>query len=154
ALELAHARALARRLADHRRLRVQLFQVLDDRQRLREMTAIVELEDGKPAERVLLQELRGAILLRDDVHLLAGNLESLLGEVHAQLLRVRRSDEIIDLHRGSSLAVSNSGPAGSRNPGQAVSAAICIRKPMSPSILSFPVMNASWPFMRPSCIAT
>src|SRR5262249_20830478 len=38
--------------------------------------------------------------------------------------------------------------------GQAVRAATCIMKAMSPSMRSRPVMNASWPFNFPSCMAT
>src|SRR5262249_9800177 len=37
---------------------------------------------------------------------------------------------------------------------QAVSAATCIMNAMSPSMRRRPVMNASWPFRRPSCNAT
>ena len=40
-------------VADHRRLRMELFEVLDDRQRLGQVGAVVELQDRQPAERIL-----------------------------------------------------------------------------------------------------
>src|SRR5436309_2344723 len=98
ALELAHARPLARRRAEHGRRRVELLQVLHDGERLAEEAPVFQLEDGEPAQRVFLQELRFAVVPGHDVHRLEGDAEPLLGEIDAQLLRVRRADEIVDLH--------------------------------------------------------
>ena len=58
ALELTHAGALERRGPEHRGLGMELFEVLDDGERLGEVAAVVELEDGEAAERVLLEEPR------------------------------------------------------------------------------------------------
>src|SRR6185369_13103848 len=52
ALELADARTLERRRPDHRRVRVQLLEVLHDREGLAEMAAVVEFENGKSTHRV------------------------------------------------------------------------------------------------------
>ena len=41
-----------------RRLGIALLEVLDDGERLGEVAAVVELEDGEAAERVLLEEPR------------------------------------------------------------------------------------------------
>src|SRR3989454_8931143 len=98
ALELAHARPLARRRADHGRRRVELLQVLHDGERLAETAPVVELEDGEPAHRVLLEELRLAVVPGHDVDRLEGDAEPLLGEIDTELLRVRCADEIVDLH--------------------------------------------------------
>src|SRR2546430_5275990 len=98
ALELTHARPLARRRAEHGRRGVELLQVLHDGERLAEAAPVVELEDGEPAHRVLLQELRLAVVPGHDVDRLEGDAEPLLGEIDAQLLRVRCADEIVDLH--------------------------------------------------------
>ncbi len=67
ALRLTDAGALQRRLAQHRRLRMELLEVLHDRERFGEMAAVVELEDGQASERVLLEELRRAVLSGQDV---------------------------------------------------------------------------------------
>src|SRR2546426_4020978 len=125
ALELAHACPLARRRAEHGRCRVELLQVLHDGKRLAEAAPVVELEDGEPAHRVPLQELRPAVVPGHDVDRLEGDAEPLLGEIDAQLLRVRCADEIVDLHalvlpwfgRDGSSRLANSGPATSRKRG-------------------------------------
>src|SRR5947199_6046773 len=126
ALELAHARPLARRRAEHGRRRVELLQVLHDGERLAEEAPVVQLEDGEAAHRVLLQELRLAIFPGHDVDRLEGDAEPLLGEIDAQLLRVRCADEIVDLHalvlpwfgRERLLSMANSRPAASRKRGR------------------------------------
>src|SRR5262249_9392574 len=82
----------------HRRLRMQLFQVLHDGERFREMAAVVELEHGQAAERVLLQELRAAVLAGENVDGLGRDVESLLRHVDAQLPRIRRTGEVVRLH--------------------------------------------------------
>src|SRR5439155_7695526 len=89
---------LARRRAEHGRCGVELLQVLHDGERLAEAAPVVQLEDGESAHRVLLQELRLAVIPGYDVDRLEGDAEPLLGEIDAQLLRVRRADEIVDLH--------------------------------------------------------
>src|SRR5438128_8724235 len=125
ALELAHARPLARRRAEHGRRRVELLQVLHDGERLAEEAPVVQLEDGEAAHRVLLQELRLAVVPGHDVDRLEGDAEPLLGEIDAQLLRVRCADEIVDLHalvlpwfgRERLVSMANSRPATSRKRG-------------------------------------
>src|SRR5437764_2638645 len=89
------------------------------------MAAGVLLEDGEPAHRVFLQELRFAVVPGHDVHRLEGDAEPLLGEIDAQLLRVRRADEIVDLHawvlpwlrRERLVSMANTRPATSRERG-------------------------------------
>ena len=52
----------------------------------------------QPAERILLQEFRRAVLSAEDVDRFEPDIDAFLGEKDAQLLRVRSADEIVDLH--------------------------------------------------------
>jgi hypothetical protein len=72
---------------------VELLEVLHDRERLGEMAAVVELEHGQATERVLREELEESVLSAQDVDGLERHVETLLRQVDAQLLRIRRAGE-------------------------------------------------------------
>src|SRR5262245_36811705 len=110
-LGFAYARAPERGRADHRRRRMQVLEVLHDRERLRETATVVELQHREAAEGVLGEELRGSVLPGEDVDGFHRDLQSLLGQIDAQLLRIGRAGEVVDLHRGLSLSGIDCGPA-------------------------------------------
>src|SRR5262245_48352462 len=111
ALGLAHAGTPERGRPDHRGRRMEILEVLDDGERLRQAAAVVELQHWEAAEGVLGEELGGPVLPREDVDGFHRDLQSLLGQVDAQLLRVRRAGEVVNLHRGLSLSGIDCGPA-------------------------------------------
>src|SRR5206468_117468 len=88
---LPHPRlgALLGRGADQRRLWMALLEVLEDRDRLRNDPAVVELEGGELPARIALGVGRPAVLAGEEIDGDARDRDALLGEEHTERARVR-----------------------------------------------------------------
>lgn len=98
ALPLAREGALRRRGADQRRRRMQLLQVLHDRDRLADRAAVVEQQRRRLPGRVVGQIRRLAVLAREHVDLARRQVQPLLQQEHAH--RARRRTECIEQQHG------------------------------------------------------
>jgi hypothetical protein len=99
ALPHLHDGAVLRADTHERRLGLRLLEVAADRDRLRDAGAVVELEQRRAAERVLVDVGRLPVLAcRPDVDLHGRHREALLGEEDPHAARIRRHLRVVELH--------------------------------------------------------
>src|SRR5580692_2404694 len=77
-------------LAKQRWLRMEQLEVAADRDALGEMPAVIELEHGNPAERVLFQKLRLAVDALEDIDFLERDADSFFREENAHAAWIGR----------------------------------------------------------------
>lgn len=99
--------------AEQGRLGVKFLDVTADRDRLCQRGAVVQLQNGKPLQRVAVGYLIRFVAQRTHVDRNEGNLDPLFGQEDPDTARVRRTSAIIELHHGFLPAVIALGTSSS-----------------------------------------
>ncbi len=118
ALELVDTRSRERVAANHWRVRMELFEILNDREGFREMGAVRELEHRELAQGIA-REVLGCVLFslaKAHDHLLQADARAssaLFGEVEAHARGMRRDREDVEPHHCLDRAwIRQAGPYG------------------------------------------
>src|SRR5207302_2020948 len=116
-----HPGARQRVLRHEARLGIFLVEILDDRERLREARAVVELKSGKQRLRVDFPVWRGPVLARGKVHELRLVLQPLQVQRDAHAERRRAAKVCVELQSAGAILTFSSPtesiPACSSSPG-------------------------------------